>query len=104
MAETGNLGQFRFANHNGTVYAPKQCLYQKVPMGMQSLKIQSLCRCNKHTGHYGLANFTRFYAPTYMDENGNLGKFGAADHNGTVFAPKQCLYQKVALGMKSLKI
>ena len=39
-----------------------------------------------------------------MAENENLGKFVAADHNGTVFAPKQCLYEKVAMGMQSLKM
>ena len=37
----------------------------------------------------------------YRAENGNLRKLGWTYHHSTVFAPKQCLYQKEATGMKS---
>ena len=47
---------------------------------------------------------TRIRTPSNMAENGNLGKFGAGDHNGTVFAPKECSYLKVAMGMQSQKM
>ena len=30
-------------------------------------------------------------------ENGNLGNFEAVENNDTSFAPKQCLYEKVAV-------
>ena len=46
----------------------------------------------------------RIRTPSYMTENGNLGKFRAADHNGIEFAPKQYFYKKVAMGMQSLKM
>ena len=38
---------------------------------------------------------TRFYAAPYMGNNGKLRKFRATYHHGTVFAPKQCEYQRV---------
>ena len=37
----------------------------------------------------------------YSAENGNLRKSGSTFRHGTVFARKQCLYQKVATGMES---
>ena len=52
----GNLGKFEAVDCNGTVFAPKQCLYQKLASGTENLKIQSLCRCNKLTGLYGPVN------------------------------------------------
>ena len=36
----------------------------------------------------------------YMTENGNLRKSGSTFRQYTVFAPKQCLYQKEATGME----
>ena len=47
---------------------------------------------------------TQFYTPPYGTDSGNLGKFEAVDHHGTVFPPRQCLYQKVAVVMQSLKM
>ena len=40
----------------------------------------------------------------YRAKNGNLRKSGSTFFHGTVFAPKQCLYQKQATGMESLKM
>ena len=40
----------------------------------------------------------------YRAENGNLKKSGSTFRHGTVFAPKQCLYQKEATGMESPKM
>ena len=40
----------------------------------------------------------------YRAENGNLRKFGSTNRHRTVFAPKQCLYQKEAKGMESSKM
>ena len=95
--------KFGAADHNGTAFAPKECLYQKVAMAMQSLKMQSLCRCNKRTDRNRPENYPDSCTAVFA-ENGYLGKFGNADHNGTAFAPKQCLYQKVAMAMQSLKM
>ena len=54
-------------------------------MGTENLKMQSLPRCNKHTGRYGLAN-KPLSCTAYRAENGTLGNFEAVNHNGTVFA------------------
>ena len=40
----------------------------------------------------------------YRAENGNLQKSGSTFSQGTVFAPKQCLYRKEAMGMESPKM
>ena len=38
---------------------------------------------------------SRCHVPPYWSDFGSLIYFEVFDHNGTVFAPKQCLYQKV---------
>ena len=40
----------------------------------------------------------------YRAENGNLENFEAVEKNGTVFAPKQSLDQKVAVSMENPKM
>ena len=40
----------------------------------------------------------------YRAENGNLRKSGSTISHGTVFAPKQCLYQKEATGIETPKM
>ena len=40
----------------------------------------------------------------YRADNGKLRKFGSTFCHGTVFAPKQCLYQKEATGMECPKM
>ena len=52
-ADNGNFGKFGATYFFGTVFAPKQCLYQKVATGIESLKMYSLCRCKKRTSGYG---------------------------------------------------
>ena len=47
---------------------------------------------------------TQFYPSQYRAENGNLRKCGSTFCHGTVFAPKQRLYQKEATGMESPKM
>ena len=46
---------------------------------------------------------TPYHVSQYRDENGNLRKSVSKFRHGTMFAPKQCLYQKEAKGMESLK-
>ena len=46
----------------------------------------------------------RFRVPQFWAEYGNSVNFEAFDHNGTVFAPKQRLYQNVAMGMENLQM
>ena len=92
------MGNFEAVENNATAFAPKQCLYQKVAVGMDNPQMQSLSWCNKYTGRYGPANNT-VSCTAYRAGNANLGKFEAVENNGTAFAPKQCFYQKVAVGM-----
>ena len=47
---------------------------------------------------------TRCHARPYCADIGTLRNFEAVDHNGIVFAPKQCSYQKVAMGMEHLNM
>ena len=102
-AENGNLGNFEAVENSGTAVAQKQCLYQKVAVGMENPKIQSPSRCNKRAGRYGLAN-NIVSCNAYRAENGNLGNFETVKNNGTTFAPKKCLHQKVAVDMENPKM
>ena len=47
---------------------------------------------------------TPSHVSQYRVENGNLQKSGSTIRHGTVFAKKQCLYQKEAKGMESPKM
>ena len=44
---------------------------------------------------------TPSHVSQYRAKNGNLRKSGSTFHNGTVLAPKKCIYQKEATGMES---
>ena len=44
-----------------------------------------------------------FHGVWYTAPNGNMRNFGPTNPHGTAFAPKQWLYQKEAMGMKSSK-
>ena len=74
-----------------------------VAMGMENVKMQSPFRCNKRTEGHGPANhpvsFTAVWGRIWK-----FGKFEAFDHKGTVFAPKQYVYQKIAMGVENLKM
>ena len=94
---------------------------------MQSSKILSLGWCKKGTNLYGASNYVdvrTLFAPAhgaksvrtstklqitsnhvsqYRADNANFQNLVSYRH-GTVFAPKQYLYQKKALGMQSTKI
>ena len=83
------MGNFDDLDHNGTVLVPKQCLYLKVPMAMENLNMESLCGAINALGFTG-RRMTRVHAPPYRADIGNLGNFEDVDHNGTVFAAKQC--------------
>ena len=101
--KNGNLGIFEAVEDNGTVFAPRQCLHQKVATGLENLKMQSLARYNKCTGRYGPAN-NPVSCTEKSPKNGNLGIFKAVEDNGVFFAPRQCLHEKVAVGMEYLKM
>ena len=97
------MGKFEAVENNGTAFPPKQCLYQKVAVGMENLKMQSPSQCNKRTVRYDPGN-NPVSCTAYTAVNGNLGNIEAVENNDTAFAPKQCLYQKVAVGLESSKL
>ena len=102
-AENGNLRKSGSTFHHGTVFAPKQCLYQKKATGMESSKMHFSIRCKNRTYLCGMET-TRAHVSLYMFENKNLRKTESTCRHGTVFAPKKCLYQKEATGMESTKM
>ena len=97
-AKNGDLGKFEGVINNGTAFPPKQCFNQKAAVGVENPKMHSHSRCNKRTGRYSVAN-NPVSCTEYIAENGNFGKFEAVEINSTAFAPNQCLYQKVAVGV-----
>ena len=161
QAENRNLRKSGSAFHHGTVFAPKQCIYQKETTEMESPKMQSSSRFKNRTDQFGTATYPvscklvysrvrkfaeirvyfslwyhgctkalfiskgsyvygesknailqsvqkprgtanyQSHVSQYTTEYGNLPKFGSTFRHGTVFALKQCLYQKEATGMES---
>ena len=47
---------------------------------------------------------TRFHGEQYRAKNGNMQNFGPTNPHLTMFAPKQCLYQKEGTGMERSKM
>ena len=84
------------------------CLHQGNVYIKRKLRVWGDKKCNRCVGVEnalvvtGLQT-TRVRLSPYLVENGNLGKLGATYLQGTVFAPRQCLYQKEAARMGSLK-
>ena len=76
-----------------TVFAPKQCLYQKEATGMESPKMYSSHRSKNLTHLCGTANVPS-HVSQYRAETINLQKSGSTFYHGTVFAQKQYFYQK----------
>ena len=99
-AENANFGKLEAVGNDGTAFAPKQSLCEELAVGMDNPKMQSLFRCNKLAGRYSPANNTDSFI-SYRADNANLGKFEAVENSSTAFAPKQRLYQKLAVGMEN---
>ena len=102
-AENGNLRKSESPICHCTMFAPKQCLYQKEARGMESPKMYRSSRLKHCTYLCGTAN----YPVSCMSVQGRERKFTEIRVYlcyGTVFAPKQCLYQKEATGMESPKM
>ena len=55
-AKNGNLRKSGSTLSHGTVFAPRQCLYQKEATGMESPNMNSSCRCKNLTCLCGTAN------------------------------------------------
>ena len=99
-AEKSNLRETESTFRLCTVFAPRQCLYQKEATGMESPKCIPLVGAKTAPTCAGQQT-TPSHVIQYRAENGNLRKSGSTFRNGTVFAPKICLHQNEATGMES---
>ena len=89
-AENGNLSKFEWTSRHGTVFAPRQCLYQKKATGIENPEMYSTSRCRNPTYLCRLGNYpislgvlscagretTPSHGGRYMAVNGNLHKLG----------------------------
>ena len=97
--ENGNLPKLGSTYRHGTVFAPRQYLYQKEDKGVEKPEMYSSSRCKNHCYLCWTSNYPSQgsrYRPAY----GNLRKLECTYHQGTVFAPRQYLHQKEATGME----
>ena len=97
--ENGNLRIMEWIYLHGTVFTRRQYLYQKEATGMETQEMYSPSRCKPP-----LTCADRQTIPSqerrYRVDNGNLRKLGWTYRHGTVFAPRQYLYQKEATIME----
>ena len=91
-AENGNVGNFEAVESNGIAFVQKQCLYQKVAVGMENPNMQLPSLCNKRTGRYGMGNNPISYAAYRAD----IGRFGNSKLSKTMVppSPKSNVYVK----------
>ena len=85
------------------------CLHQNNPYinrNLQAWRVQKCIPlvCAKTALNYARQQTTLSHVSRYTAENGNLWKSGSTFHHCTVFAPKQFLHQKEAIGMESPKM
>ena len=97
---TKNLRKFGRIYRVGTVFAPRQYLYQKGARGMERPEMYSFRQCKTPLTFWG-SQTTLSEGRRYRAGNGNLRKLRRIYRLGTVFAPRQYLYQKTAMGMES---
>ena len=90
-AENGNLQKSGSTFRHGTVFSPKQYLYQEEATGMESTKMHSSSRCKNRT-YLCRTETTPYQVSQYKAENRNLRKTGSTFRHGTMFALKECLY------------
>ena len=90
MAENGNLHKSGFTFCRGTVFAPKECLYQKEATGMECLKMYSASQCKNCTYVCRPANYT-----ISCKISGN---------SGLPFAMVPCLHQSSVYIKRKLRV
>ena len=91
-AEKVNLRKSESTPSHGTVFASKQCSYQKETTGIETPKMYSSSWCKNLSYLYRTAN-NPSQVSQYRADNGNLRKSGSTFCHGTIFAQKQSLYQ-----------
>ena len=99
-------GELKFT---GLTFAMVPCLHQSNVDIKRKLQIWRVQKCIPLISEKSaLTCLGRQTAPShvsqYRAENGNVRKSGSNFCHGTVFAPKQCLYQYEATGMENPKM
>ena len=103
MAENANLRKLGWTYRLGTVFAPRQNLYQKEATGMERQEMYFPSPCKNPFYLYRPSNYPS-QGSRNRPENENLLKLGLTYCHGTVFAPRQYVYQKEGTGMKRSEI
>ena len=102
-AANGNLRKLWLTYRHGTGFAPRQCLYIYIQMKLRIWREQKCIPLVN--GETPLTCAGRQTSPShgrrYRADNRNLCKLGWTYRHGTVFAPRQCLYQKEAMGKEN---
>ena len=85
------------------------CLHQGNVNIKRKLRVWGAYKCNPFASAINPLAVTGpqssgYDTPPYILDVGNFEKFGATYRHGTVFAPKQCSYEKKAKGEESLKM
>ena len=97
--ENGNLHKLLWTYCHGTMFAPRQHLHQKEDKGMERPEMYFPNRCKNPCYLYRPSNYPSQRSRN-RPENENLLKLGLTYRHGTVFAPREYLYQKEATGME----
>ena len=83
--------------HQNNVYIKRKLQVWRVQKCIPLVSANLALTCAGH-------EITPSQVTQYSSQNGNLWKSGSTFRHGTVFAPKQSLYQKEASGMESPKM
>ena len=83
--------------HKGNVYIKRNLRGWRAQKSIPLVSVKTVLTCT------GLQT-TPVHRAQYRADNGNLCIFRSTYRHGTVFAPKQCLYQNEAKGMESSKM
>ena len=111
LCRTANdpVSRTEICRNPGLPFAVLPCLHQSNIYIKRKLRVWRVQKCIPFVGAKtsvtcaGLQT-TLSHVSQYRPENGNLQKSGSIFSNGTVFAPKQCLYQNETTGMESPKM
>ena len=96
--KNGSLHKLGWTYCHGTMFAPRQYLFQKDDKGMERPEMYAPSRCKNPSYLYGPQTIPS-EGRRYRLEIGNVRKLGWTYRHGTIFALRQYLYQKEATGM-----
>ena len=86
--QNGKLRKLGGTYRHGTVFAPRQYLYQMEATGMERPEMYSASRCKNHTYLCGCQN-TPSLGRQYRAQNRKLHQIRQTNRHGTMFPPRQ---------------